>query len=140
MTRYRDNYYITDDKRILAEHCLDVKKLLEQSYWADKRNIKTIELSIEHSLCYAIFDTEKNVMVAFARIITDYATMYYLTDVIVDKQYRGQGMGKQLMEWISNDDRLKGYGLLTTKDAQGYYSQYGFTDCKETCMCKLDKV
>ena len=78
-------------------------------------------------------------MVAFARVITDYATMYYLCDVIVDEKYRGNGLGKMLVDWIANkEDKLKGqYGVLLTSDAQGLYSQFGFSEYEKSCMCKF---
>lgn len=134
-----NKYCITNDKEIIYSHLLEIKKLLERSYWANKRDVETIKLSIEHSVCYGILDVERDCLVAFARVITDYATMYYLTDVIVDEQYRGQGLGKQLVKSVTDSEILKGYGLLTTKDAQNLYSQYGFEECPELCMCKLKK-
>lgn len=134
------NWYMTDDKEKIKTHCEEIKTLLSQSYWANKRSLEVIKKSIEQSLCYAIFDAETDVMIAFARVITDYATMYYLCDVIVDEKYRGKGLGKMLVNRItSEDDRLKGqYGVLLTSDAQGLYSQFGFSEYIESCMCKFD--
>ncbi|MBR1852403.1 MAG: GNAT family N-acetyltransferase [Lachnospiraceae bacterium] len=128
---------MTDDKATIRKHCGEIRRLFLQSYWAKDRSIEVIEKSVEQSLCFAIFDTEIDTMVAFARVITDYATMYYLCDVIVDEKYRGNGLGKMLVNWIVNEEeRLKGqYGVLLTRDAQGLYSQFGFRE-NERCMCK----
>ena len=137
INQYKDQFYYTNDKSIIRSYYLDVVHLLERSYWANTRDEETIRLSIEHSLCFGILDTKKDIIIAFARVITDYSTMYYVTDVIVDERYRRQGLGKQFIEYLLSDTHLKGYGLLTTKDAQDFYSKYGFKICHEACMCKL---
>lgn len=139
MVLNKQNWRMTDDNEIIKKHCAEIKNLLSQSYWAKNRPIEVIEKSVEQSLCFAIFDVEKDVMVAFARVITDYATMYYLCDVIVDEKYRGNGLGKMLVDWITNkEDKLKGqYGVLLTSDAQGLYSQFGFSEYEKSCMCKF---
>lgn len=139
MVLNKQKWRMTDDNEIIKKHCEGIKNLLSQSYWANDRPIEVIKKSIEQSLCFAIFDAETDVMVAFARVITDYATMYYLCDVIVDEKYRGNGLGKMLVDWITNkEDNLKGqYGVLLTRDAQGLYSQFGFSKYKESCMCKF---
>lgn len=134
-----DKYQLTDNKERIKAHISDVKKLLQQSYWAKERTLEKIEKSIEGSLCFAFFDTESDKIVAFARVVTDFATMYYLCDVIVDEGHRGKGLGKMLVNRIADEDeRLKGlYGILLTSDAQGLYSQYGFSEYQKSCMCKF---
>lgn len=133
----KQNWRMTDDNEIIKERCEEIRKLLSQSYWAKDRTIEVIEKSVEHSICFAIFDRETDGMVAFARVVTDYTTVYYLCDVIVDAKYRGKGLGKMLVGWITNqEDRLKGlHGILLTDDAQGLFSQFGFGEYKNSCMC-----
>lgn len=127
-------YYISKDKSKLQ---LDmVKDLLKQTYWAAERPEETIIKSIQNSICYGIFENN-GTQVGFARIITDYATTYYLCDVIIDKKHRGKGLGKALIEFITNDVDLKNLrGLLLTKDAHGLYKQYGFERDTEKFMQK----
>lgn len=137
MTDYKGKFCLTDAKGIIIEYLPDIKCLLEQTYWAKDRDMKTIETSIKYSKCFAIIDKEYEILVGFARVITDYATMYYLTDVVVDKAYRGQGLGKWMLDWIVNEEiSLKGYGLLKTGQAQELYKELGFEECQATCMWK----
>jgi GNAT superfamily N-acetyltransferase len=35
--------------------------------------------------------------VGFARVVTDYATMYWLCDVFIEEEYRGKELGKKLV-------------------------------------------
>ncbi|MBE6883269.1 MAG: GNAT family N-acetyltransferase [Ruminococcaceae bacterium] len=118
-------YYISEERERIAPE--RVMELLKQSYWAEKRTLETIRTSMEHSLLYGVFEKETERQVAFARVITDFATTWYLCDVIVDEAHRGHGIGKMLIAHITSDPRLKDvFGMLLTRDAHGLYSQYGF--------------
>ncbi len=105
----------------------DVARLLKTTYWAGKRPVEKIEKSMRHSDCYGIYvDGEPN-LVGFARVITDYATTYYLADVIIDESQRGNGLGKTLVSYILARPKYAGLrGILVTKDAHGLYEKYGF--------------
>lgn len=67
--------------------------------------------------------------VGFARVITDSATIAYLGDVFVLKDYRGRGLAKWLMECVVAHPALQGLRrwILVTADAHGLYRKYGFT-------------
>ncbi|MFW2487782.1 GNAT family N-acetyltransferase [Clostridium chromiireducens] len=127
-------YYISKDKSKLKIE--NIKALLKQTYWAADRQEETIAKAIKNSICYGIFDNCNN-QVGFARVITDYATAYYLCDVIIHKEHSGKGLGKSMIEFITNDGKLKSLrGLLLTKDAHGFYEQYGFERNAEKFMQK----
>ena len=55
----------------------DLTKLLNTSYWAKDRKKETVKKTVENSLCYFAYDTDKNKLIGFARAITDYTTNYY---------------------------------------------------------------
>jgi GNAT superfamily N-acetyltransferase len=67
--------------------------------------------------------------VGFGRVISDYATFAFLADVFIDDKYRGQGLGKWLVESILAYPELQGLRrwMLFTRDAHGLYEQYGFS-------------
>lgn len=110
--------------------------MLKQTYWAQNLSHELIIKSIEHSICYAIIDTRKDTLAAFARAITDYATLYCLEDVIVDQHYRNRGLGQKILSHITQyEEKLKGqFGVALTRDAQGFYEKYGFKEYYDTCM------
>ncbi len=92
--------------------------------------------SIENSLCYGVYDGDKQV--GFARIVTDWATMLYLCDVYIDEDYRGQGIGKKLIEEIVSSKGLRNlFGYLGTKDAHSLYEQYDFIREQEKVMTRM---
>ena len=130
------NYYILDDKDKLQIN--RVVELLNNTYWAASRPKHIVEESIKNSICYGVYDEDTNILIGFARVITDYATTYYLSDVIVDENYRGNGIGKALIERVTEDPRYMGMkGLLLTKDAHGLYKKYGFNEETTRAMIKL---
>lgn len=138
MKEFFDKFYLTDNKNEILQHLEDVEKLLKQTYWAQNRNQELIKKSIQNSACYAVIDCDKDILIAFARVITDYATLYCLEDVVVDQVYRSMGLGKKMVAYITEcETKLKGqFGVVLTKDAQGLYSKYGFKEYYDTCMYK----
>lgn len=133
-----EKYYVKVGKENMQLEL--VKKLLEQTYWAADRSIETLEKSMEHSICFGVFLSENDKQVGFARVLTDYATTYYICDVIVDADYRGIGIGKKIMATIQNDERFSSlHGILATRDAHELYRKYGFEDGGSAFMRKPRK-
>jgi len=116
-------YKFSDNKNFIS---LDkVCELLGKSYWANNRKREKTIKAIENSLCIGIYLKEE--MIGFARIVTDYATMFWLCDVIIDENHRKNGLGKKLIEIITKMKELDGlFGILATRDAQKLYEKYGF--------------
>lgn len=126
-----DRFVISDDKARVD--ISTVKEFMARSYWANKRSSEKIEHSIQNSVCYGVFDEGKQV--GFARMVTDDATMYYLCDVFIDEAYRGQGIGKKLVEVITESDRFRNLmGILGTADAHELYEQYHFVQDADRFM------
>lgn len=127
-----NGFYVSRNKeKISFERVVD---LMRQSYWAKDRSPELIRKAMEGSVCYGVFD-EQSYMVGYARIITDYATTFYLMDVIIDERYRHQGLGKMLMDEIMNDVGEL-HGVLHTDDAKEFYARYGFKREQK----KLDQI
>ncbi|MGE5606257.1 MAG: GNAT family N-acetyltransferase [Bacteroidota bacterium] len=124
-------YKISTDKELIPLE--RVTELLHNTYWAHHRSRETIETSLKNSICFGVYHQEK--MVGFARVVTDYATMYWLCDVVIDPEYRGRGLGKKLIQTITEIDELKEmFGILATRDAHGLYEKYGFQKVPDKFM------
>jgi len=116
-------YKFSDNKELIQVD--KVFELLENSYWAKSRKRESTIKAIENSICVGIYF--KKEMIGFARLVTDYATMYWLGDVVINEKHRKKGLGKKLIELITKMKELDGlFGLLATKDAQELYEKYGF--------------
>jgi GNAT superfamily N-acetyltransferase len=108
-----------------------VHGFLTNCYWAKGIPREVVERSIENALCFGIYDGG-GAQVGFARVISDFATIAYVGDVFVLETHRGRGLGKWLMESITQHPQLQNLRrwILTTRDAHGLYSQVGFTPLK----------
>jgi N-acetylglutamate synthase-like GNAT family acetyltransferase len=101
--------------------------LSEQSTWAVGISRPIVERAIENSLCFGGFLDGRQI--AFARVITDYATQAHLVDVFVVPEYRGQGYGKQLVGVVLRHPSLQKLRRFTlcTGDSHSLYERFGFT-------------
>ena len=112
---------------------------LQKTYWADDRSDETIEKSMRNSYCYGVFEGDKQI--AFCRLITDFATTYYLCDAVVDENCRGKGIGSIMLNAIVADERFKNLrGILGTKDAHSFYERFGFEKNEKLFMQRWTKV
>ena len=100
--------------------------LSRESHWAKGMPMQTLQRALQHSLCFSGWAGGRQV--AFARVVTDYATFAWLADVFVDAPFRGRGHSKQLMAAVAAHPQLQGLRrwLLATRDAHGLYAQFGF--------------
>ncbi len=100
---------------------------ISQSYWAKGIPRKVMRAAIENSLCFGVFEDDKQV--GFARVITDCATFAYLADVFILSDYQGRGLSKELMTKIIEHPQLQGLRrmMLATADAHGLYTKFGFS-------------
>jgi ribosomal protein S18 acetylase RimI-like enzyme len=82
-------------------------------------------------------------MVGLARLVTDYVTFGYLTDVYVLAEHQGKGLGRWMMECL--DEVLASWPklrrcLLFTRDESAvklYRETLGMSDVSETPSAKL---
>ena len=115
----------------------EVMALLGMTYWADKRSREQVELSMKHSKCYGVFVDDEDKLVGFARVISDFATTYYLCDVIIDPDSRNKGFGAALVGYIENLPEYQGLrGVLITRDAHGLYEKFGYETLNGRAMVK----
>jgi GNAT superfamily N-acetyltransferase len=121
----KEDYSISTDKAKLNIDLVHIY-LSNDSYWAQQIPLAIVKRSIENSLCFGVY--YQNLQVGFARVISDFATFAYLGDVFILPQHRGKGLAKWLMQVITDFSHLQGLRrfLLTTKDAHGLYTQFGF--------------
>jgi GNAT superfamily N-acetyltransferase len=123
-SRRNDLLISTDPARLDLDAVTD---MLSRAYWAVGRPRDRIERSIQNSLVFGVYDDRRQI--GFARVVSDYTTFAWLCDVFILEEYRGQGIGKWLMETVITHADLQGLKrwMLATRDAHGLYRQFGFT-------------
>lgn len=128
---YRFSTSPDDVNRVLVHRWLS-----ELSYWAAGREREVQDRAMDGSRNYAVVRTDDGRQVAYARVVTDGVTFAWLCDVIVDPQFRGDGVGKLLVEGVLTDLEPLGLRrvLLATADAHGLYEQFGFRPLADPTM------
>ena len=136
MFKQCENYEISSDKCLLQ---IDfIYEQLAKTSWASERPKSVIDRSIEHSFCIGAYTNHEQI--AFARIITDYATTFYLAELIVAESYRGQGIGKMILQTIIESDEFSSIvGVLGTADAHRLYEKFGFVKNHDRMMIRRPK-
>ena len=115
----------------------DIVRLLKMTYWADKRTVEQIDKSTHNSSCYGVYIEAERKLVGFARVISDYATTYYLCDVIIDNDYQHNGLGTALISYIEQLPQYAGLrGILITRDAHTLYKKFGYEVLNDRVMVK----
>jgi GNAT superfamily N-acetyltransferase len=121
-----DGYVISTDRTRLDVAAIH-DYLCNRSYWGKGRTIELVRKSIDHSLCYGIYDKQDQ-MAGFARVVSDFTVFAYLLDLFILEGHRKRGLGKDLVNRIVNDPVFKDikFWRLDTKDAHTLYEKYGF--------------
>ena len=120
----RGDFAVSDDPARLDK--ATVVRFITGSYWAEGIPQATMQRAIAHSLCFGLYEGDKQV--GFARVVTDRATFGYLCDVFVEESHRGGGLGQWLVECVLQHPELQGLRRLSlmTRDAHTLYERFGF--------------
>ncbi|MFM9853174.1 MAG: GNAT family N-acetyltransferase [Sphingomonadaceae bacterium] len=99
---------------------------LTTSYWSSGIPLETVKQALAGSFCVAI--QKEGAQLAFARVVTDYATFAYLADVYVLEAHRGHGLAQAMLRHLQAHERLQGLRrwALFTHDAQPLYAKLGW--------------
>jgi GNAT superfamily N-acetyltransferase len=108
--------------------------LANQSYWAEGRPYEVVELLVrEAQRVVGLYDDGR--LVGFARAFTDGVSLVYLADVYVLPEYRGRGLGVELVrEMVENGPYGDVRWVLHTRDMHRLYARFGFGQPSERVM------
>ena len=121
----RGDFLITSDQNRVDIDALHA--MLSQTYWAKDRSRDAVAKSVENSLCFSIFKGDEQI--GFVRAITDGITYAVILDMIIREDFRGQGLGKWLVQCIGEHPEVVPLRqVLWTVDADDFYRQSGFEE------------
>jgi GNAT superfamily N-acetyltransferase len=129
----RDGLVLDDDPaRVDVDAVHDY--LANESYWAQGRPHDVVQRLVENAdRVVGIYDGDRQI--GFARAFTDGATLAYLADVYVLEEYRGRGLGVELVrEMIDNGPYAHLGWILHTRDAHGLYRKFAFAEPDERVL------
>ena len=115
-----------DDDRDRVDRAEVHRFLCDESYWAAGRPRKTQDRLIDEAVrVVGLYDGERQI--GFCRAATDGVSFVYLADVYVLAEYRGRGLGEELVrEMVDGSGLTHLKWLLHTSDMHPLYRKLGF--------------
>jgi GNAT superfamily N-acetyltransferase len=112
------------------------KFLSQEAYWGRWRTRPVIEQQLDSAWrVVGVYQKATGIMVGFARAISDGVGFAYLADVYIDKDFRGQGLGVELVDvMIEQGPGASFRWTLHTSDAHGLYQRFGFSQPDRTYL------
>ena len=121
----------------------EIKDLFKDLYWAKNRSIDEINLMIENSyICIVIKNVNTKKVVGFARAISDGIFISTIVDVVVGNNFRGQGVGKLLIESLLNHELMKNINkqeLYCKAENVKFYESLGFEVIGDLNFMRLER-
>lgn len=112
----------------------DLHRLFQQTDWADSRSPLDIQLMLDRSqITLGVWD--EDLLIAFARVITDDRFRALLDDVVVDSAYRHQGVATQMLQRIlKRVEHIEQVMLDCGLDVASFYERFGFAQKRGASM------
>jgi len=106
----------------------------EHAYWALGRPYDAMaHLIRDAARVVGLYDQGRQI--GFCRVASDDVTYAWLFDVYVLPEYRGRGLGVELVrEAVENGPQAHLRWILHTKDMHRLYARFGFATPGERCM------
>lgn len=100
--------------------------LFAQTDWARERSVDDIGVMLDAGTFHVSAWADAK-LVGFMRVLSDGRFRAFIEDVIVDAEYRGQGVGDALMRRaLQALAPVQEVVLGCTEDNVGYYARHGF--------------
>ncbi|MFH1728663.1 MAG: GNAT family N-acetyltransferase [Pseudomonadota bacterium] len=104
------------------------------AWWYEENNAKRLPRMIENSFAFAVaVDKETKKAIGMGRVISDGVSDAYIQDVVVMKEYRSQGIGKEILTNLINfckAHKMEWIGLIADGDSYKLYEKLGFQEMK----------
>jgi GNAT superfamily N-acetyltransferase len=134
MRRALANGIELDDDRERIDRAEVHRFLSEVSYWAKGRPRETQDRLIDEATrVVGLYDGDRQI--GFCRAFSDGLALAYLADVYVLDEYRGRGLGEELVREMVENGPLAGVKwMLHTADMHRLYRKLGFAEPSQRAM------
>ncbi|PKS09648.1 hypothetical protein jhhlp_004267 [Lomentospora prolificans] len=109
----KDQYLISTDSSLIPIETLMEAFASDDFYWAKPLPASAMKEMLDNSLCFGLYELQESIscdsaglfspkrkLVGISRLVTDFITFAYLTDVWVDREYQGRGLGRWLVNSV----------------------------------------
>jgi ribosomal protein S18 acetylase RimI-like enzyme len=109
--------------------------LSNEAYWALGRPREVVERLVRESTRLMGVYAPDGRQAGFARVVSDDLAIAYLADVYVHPEFRGHGLGVEIVrEAVEGGPQADVRWILHTDDAQTLYEKFGFGPPSERLM------
>ena len=112
------------------------------NWWKDNYNSSSIKFLIKGSYKFAVvIIKDEGRAIGMGRLISDGVSDAYIQDIVIIDDYRGQSLGKKLVNFLVNHCISKGInwiGLISEPGQDGFYSDLGFSRMKKHIPMKFN--
>jgi N-acetyltransferase len=113
-------------------HVEDLHRLYQHEWWTGGRSLEDVRRMLDATrILVAFVDPNSERLIAFARAITDQTYKALILDVIVDSSWRGQRLGKMLMDELLAHPALaqvQHFELYCRPELVPFYERWGFKE------------
>jgi len=99
-------------------------------WWQESPEARAvIPAMIRGSLCFMVARSLEGRIIGMARVISDGYSDAYIQDVVVLNDYRGQGIGRELVRRLTQfciARKIAWIGLVAEPGTQGLYEELGY--------------
>lgn len=120
----KGSYIFNTDKKKL--NTTVIHKVLSKNEFTKGVTFDTVKKSIKKSLCFGLYKDGQNV--GFARIVSDYATISYISDIFILEEHYTEELYAWMVESILSHPELVDVKNWLVKNNNGYsvYDKFGF--------------
>lgn len=130
-------------KAVTSARREDVIVLYKEAGWweqSDEEGTDWVDGIVSDSALFVgAFDGEK--LIGMGRALSDSISDAYIQDIVVLKAYRGQGMGRKIIQTLIAGLKERGVewiGLVAVPGSRSFYEDLGFRELKGHIPFKLE--
>ena len=116
-------------------------QLYQNEWWSESRSLDDVKRMLDHTdLMIGLVD-QRDELVAFCRVLTDFVYRAMVYDVMVASEWRNQGIGRKIMDCLVGHPRLTEVSSITLHcrgEMIPFYEKWGFElrGSESRIMCK----
>ena len=124
------------DYRLDEQEITEIWKHISKLSWWQSMTIEDFKQSVKSSICNVatVFEDNKNKIIGYIRVFTDYCQLCYYDDLVINPEYRGLKAGKALMAAVRANENTKyarRHLLLAGHGVSELHKSLGFNEIKD---------